>query len=70
MPFNHAQQLTGGHLRVGTLNLNQLSLAQGRCAFNQSRRGRAEHHPTRRGNRLHPLSHPHLLTDRGVSQSA
>ena len=65
MPVAHAQQPAGGHRLVGTLDLNQLSLAQGRCAFNQSRGGRAKHHPTRRGHRLHPLSHSDLLTNRG-----
>jgi hypothetical protein len=40
-----------------------------RCAFNQSRGGRAEHHPTRRSDRLHPLGHPDLLTDCRVTQS-
>ena len=68
MPFTHAQQPTGGHRLVGTLDLNQLGLAEGRCALNQSRGGRAEHHPTRRSDRLHPLRHPDLLTDRGVTE--
>ena len=58
------------HRLVGTLDLNQLGLAQGRCAINQSRGGRAEHHPTRRGDRLHPLSHSDLLTDGGVTEWA
>ena len=30
----------------------------------------AEHHPTGRGDRFHPLRHPHLLTERGVTQVA
>ena len=55
---------------VGTLDPNQLRLAESRCAINQSRGGRAEHHPTRRSDRLHPLSHPDLLTDGGVTESA
>ena len=70
MPVADAQQAVGAHRLVGTLDLNQLGLAQGRCAINESRGGRAEHHPTRRGDRLHPLSHADLLTDRGVTQSA
>ena len=53
---------------VGTLDLNRLGLTQGRCAINQSGGGRAEHHPTRRGDRLHPLRHPDLLTDSGVTE--
>ena len=68
MPFAHAQQPMGGHRFVGTLDLNQLRLAESRCAINQSRGGRAEHHPTRRCDRLHPLSHPDLLTDGGVTE--
>ena len=69
MPFAHAQQAAGGHRLIGTLDLNQLGLTQSRCAINQPCGGRAEHHPARRGDRLHPLSHPDLLADRGVTQS-
>ena len=68
MPFPDAQQPLGGHRFIGTLDLNQLGLDQGRRAINQPCGGRAEHHPTRRSNRLHPLSHPDLLADRGVTQ--
>ena len=68
MPVADAQQAMGAHTIVGTLDLNQLGLAQGCCAVNQSRGGRAEHHPARRGDRLHPLRHSDLLTDRGVTQ--
>jgi hypothetical protein len=32
--------------------------------------GLAEHHRTRRGDRLHPLRQPDLLADRGVTQDA
>ena len=56
------------HRFVGTLDLNQLRLAESRRAINQSRGGRAEHHPTRRGDRLHPLGHPDLLADGGVTE--
>ena len=60
-----------GHDRfIGTLDLNQLGLAESRCAINQPCGRRAEHHPTRRSDRLHPLSHPDLLADGGVTQSA
>ena len=55
---------------VGALDVHHLGVAQRRRALNQSRGGRAEHHPTRRRHRLHPLRHPDLLTDRGVTQSA
>ena len=58
------------HRLVGTLDANHLRLAESRCAINQSRGGRAEHHPTRRSDRLHPLRHPDLLTDGGVTESA
>jgi len=68
MLFADAQQTVDAHRLLGTLDLNQLDLAQGRRAINQSRGGRAEHHPTRRGDRLHALSHPDLLTDRGVTE--
>ena len=68
MPFPHAQQPAGRDRLIGTLDAHHLRLTQGRCAINQSRGGRAEHHPTRRCDRLHPLGHPHLLTDRGITQ--
>ena len=68
MPFLHAQQPLGRDRLIGTLDLNQLRLAESRCAINQSRGGCAKHHPTRRSDRLHPLSHPHLLTDSGVTE--
>ena len=70
MPVSHAQQPMGGHWLVGTLDPNQLRLAESRCAINQSRGGGAEHHPARRSDRLHALSHSDLLTERGVTQSA
>jgi len=57
MPFLHAQQGSAGHRFIGTLDLNQLRLTENRCAINQPRRGRTEHYPTRRSDRLHPLSH-------------
>ena len=68
MPFAHAQKQVGGHRLVGTLNADHLRLAQGHCAINQPGGGCAEHHPTRRGDRLHPLRHPDLLTDSGVTE--
>ena len=68
MPFGHAQQPPGGHRLVGTLDLDHLRFAESRSAINQSRGGRAEHHPARRSDRLHPLSHPDLLTDGGVTE--
>jgi len=64
----HAQQAADRNAVISTLDLNQLSPIENRCALNQPCGGRAEHHPTRRGHRLHPLGHPHLLADRGVAQ--
>ena len=68
MPLLHAQQSLGRDRLVGALDPNQLRLAQRRCAINQSRGRRAEHHPARRSDRLHPLRHSDLLTDRGVTE--
>ena len=48
--------------------LNHLRFTESRCALNQSRGRRAEHHPTRRSDRLHPLRHPDLLTNGGVTE--
>ena len=67
-PIAHPQQPTGGHRHVGTLDLDQLSVAECCGATNKSRSGRAEHHTTGRGHRLHPLGHTDLLTDGGVTQ--
>ena len=66
----HAQQPPGRHRFVGTLDAHQLRFAEHRGALDQPRGGLAEHHPTRRCHRLHPLRHPDLLTDGGVTQSA
>ena len=68
MLIAHAQQAAGGDWFFGALDPNRLRLAESCCAFNQSCGGRAEHHPARRSDRLHPLSHTHLLTDGGVTQ--
>ena len=68
MPFLHAQQPLGRDRLIGTLDPNHLRLTESRCAINQSRGGCAQHHPTRRSDRLHPLRHPHLLTDGGVTE--
>ena len=70
MPFLQAQQPLSRDRLIGALDPNQLGIAQGRHAINQPRGRRAEHHPTRRSDRLHPLSHPHLLTDGGVTEWA
>jgi hypothetical protein len=70
MLLAHTQQPTGGHRRVGTFDAEHLWLAESRSALDQARSRCTHHHPTRRSDRLHPLRHPHLLTDRGVTQSA
>ena len=64
------QQPTHAHRFVGALDVNQLRLTESCRAIDQSRGGLAEHHPTRRSDRFHPLRHPNLLTDCGVTQSA
>src|ERR1700757_561302 len=70
MLFTHAQQATGRNWFIGTLDLNQIRFAERCSVLNESRSRVAEHHSTRRGHRLHPLSHPDLLTDGGVSERA
>jgi len=40
----------------------------GVSAINKSRCRRAEHHPTRWCHRFHPLGHPDLFTDGGVTR--
>ena len=68
MPFAHAQQAMGGHWLLGTLDANHLWLTESRCAIDESRGRRAQHHPAGRSDRLHPLSHPDLLADGGVTE--
>ena len=65
----HAKQPTGHHRRVTALDVDHLGFIQKGGVLDQSRSGRTEHHPTRRSDRLHPLGHPDLLTDGGVTQS-
>ena len=66
--FLHAQQSTGGHRPVGTLDAHPLRLTESRCAVNQPSRGQTEHDPARRSRCFHPLSHTNLLTDGGVTE--
>ena len=68
MPFDYAQQAMGGHWVLRTLNAHHLRFTKSHSAINQSRGGRAEHHPTRRSHPFHPLRHPHLLTNGGVTE--
>jgi hypothetical protein len=46
------------------------SLTENRCSINESHCRRAEHHAARWSDRLHPLSHPYLLADSGVTQGS
>ena len=68
MPLAHPHQPTGRHGLVGTFDAEHLWLGESRRALDKSRRGRAEHHPTRRCHRLHPLRHADLLTDGGITE--
>ena len=69
MPVAHAQQPAGGHRFLGAFDLNQLTFTEIRRTLNKSRRGVAEHHATRRSHRFHPLRHPHLFANGGVTKS-
>ena len=68
MPVSHAEQAVRGDRFVGALDADHLRFTQRRCAIDQSRGGDAEHHPAGRSDRFHPLGHPHLLTDGGVTE--
>ncbi len=69
MPVTHAQQPLGRDGLIGTLDAHHLRLTQSRSTLNQPCGGPAQHHRTRHSDRLHPLRHAHLLTDRGVTES-
>src|SRR6202011_4722704 len=64
-----AQQAMGRDRLIGTLDPNQLRLAESRCAINQPSRGLTEHDPARRSRCFHPLGHTDLLADGGVTES-
>jgi hypothetical protein len=68
VPVAHAQQPKSGDWFVGPLDQNVLRLIESGSASDQPRGGRAEHHPTRRGHRFHPLRHANLLTHGGVTE--
>ena len=55
---------------VGALDAHHFRFAQHRGVLDQPRGGLAEHHPAGRGDRFHPLRHPDLLADRGVTRCA
>ena len=60
------QQLVCEHWISCSLDSHHFRLTETRDVLHQSRCRLAEHHPARWGGRLHPLSHPDLLTDDGV----
>jgi hypothetical protein len=64
------QQTTREDRRVGAFDTHHLGLTEHDRVFDEPRGGLAQHYPTRRGHRLHPLGHPDLLTDRGVACAA
>src|SRR5277367_4987296 len=64
----HAQQSLGRDRFVGTVDPDQLGLAENRCGMNQSGGRRTEQHFTGRSSSLHSLSHPDVLTDSGVGK--
>ncbi len=76
MPTTHpafsrrGQQPTRRHRVHGTLNPDEFLCAQGKIVLNEAGGRLAEHHPARRRDRLHPLSHPDLLTNGGVTERA
>jgi hypothetical protein len=69
-PRRHAQETPCAHRCVTALDLHRLRIAQHGSVSNQPGGGRAEHHRARLRGCFHPLRHPDLLTDRGVTQSA
>ena len=53
---------------IRVFDADTLNCTQSRHPLDQPRRGRAEHHATRRCPRLHPLGHTDLLTNGGVTE--
>jgi hypothetical protein len=68
IPVGQAQQLPGGHGFISALDVDQLRFPERHHALDHPSGGGTEHHPTRGSDRLHPLSHPHLLTDSGITE--
>ena len=64
------QQPARRHGRIGALDVNQLGLAEHHGGVDQPRGRLAEHDPTWRRGRFHPLRHSDLLADRGVTRCA
>src|ERR1700682_2113085 len=63
-----AEQAARGHSFIGTLDMDHLWSAQERDAVDQACGRSAEHDPTRRSHRFHPLCHAYLLADGGVTK--
>src|SRR6516225_9514171 len=63
-----AHQPPSQHRLLGTLDADHLGITQQHSAVDQTGCRFAEHHPTRRRHRLHPLGHTYLLADRGITQ--
>ena len=53
-----------------SLNAHHLGLTQHRRVLDQSCSGLAQHHSTGRGDRFHPLRHPYVLADGGITRRA
>src|SRR6185295_12612440 len=64
----NSQQLPYGHRSGCALDCRHLRLAEHRGVRHQSCRGLAQHHPTGRRDRFHPLCQSDLLTDRCVTE--
>src|ERR1700761_6299223 len=70
LTFRYAQQRSGPPRLIGTFDVDQLNIPEYHGPLDQPRSGFAEHHSIRRRHRLHPLGHPDLFTDGGVTRSA
>jgi hypothetical protein len=68
MVISHPQLSQGHDWLLSTLDADHVRFTKHRGVFDESGSGLTEHHPRRRSDRLHPLSHPGLLTDSGVTE--
>ena len=68
LPRPDRQQPVRAYGLVGALDGHPHRFRKHHRVLDQSGGELAKHHPTGRRDRLHPLRHPHLLTDRGVPQ--
>ena len=62
-----AEQSIRGDGRIGALDVHQLRFAEHGHVTDQMCGGLAEHHSARRSGRFHPLRHPDVHTDGGVT---